>query len=333
MNAANLLRTSTNAARASFGLVDLADEDAASARLARHTLLQGASTVDELISMIPDDYRGVLTEPLKAIGRTAEKLASTRATLLKWEQHRAAGTFPSFVRNSAPQIQFTKDYGSSQAAIDASSALMKLHHDYMHQALSSGIDAKTAEVTALEQSISPQALLNTLSPLITTHYQSIKERSKLPKFIEGGEPGEVQFDGWIDNVAAKIVGLNVYEDCVVYGFRVVSITEAQIAKVELKFHKKKVLHQSADVEMADATQPGPSIQSLVDKAVSDRFKPWERKARAKYGKPDGKKTSSPKPAKPSNTGPRTQQRSKPNPKGKNAKAGGNPQKGKGKARK
>ena len=34
---------------------------------------------------------------------------------------------------------------------------------------------------------------------------------------------------------------------------------------------------AADVEMADATRPGPSIQSLVDRAVSAKVKELEKK--------------------------------------------------------
>lgn len=39
-----------------------------------------------------------------------------------------------------------------------------------------------------------------------------------------------------------------------------------------KDEKKKQLARNADVEMADATKPGPSIQSMIDKAVNARVK-------------------------------------------------------------
>ncbi|EIW53801.1 uncharacterized protein TRAVEDRAFT_52924 [Trametes versicolor FP-101664 SS1] len=47
--------------------------------------------------------------------------------------------------------------------------------------------------------------------------------------------------------------------------------------MQAKIEKKKATEKSADVEMADATKPGPSIQSLVDKAVAGRVKPLEGK--------------------------------------------------------
>jgi len=48
--------------------------------------------------------------------------------------------------------------------------------------------------------------------------------------------------------------------------------EAQDFVTASKAMAKKQLHESADVEMADATRPGPSIQSMIDKAVSARLK-------------------------------------------------------------
>ena len=39
-----------------------------------------------------------------------------------------------------------------------------------------------------------------------------------------------------------------------------------------KVKAKKQLHETADVEMANTTKPGPSIQSMIDKAVATHIK-------------------------------------------------------------
>jgi hypothetical protein len=75
----------------------------------------------------------------------------------------------------------------------------------------------------------------------------------------------ISVTAWHNNPAATVIGLQVLEDCVVYAFRVILIAESLTLRAELKFQKNKVLAEQADVEMADATRPGPSIQSLITK--------------------------------------------------------------------
>ncbi|EIW51402.1 uncharacterized protein TRAVEDRAFT_54593 [Trametes versicolor FP-101664 SS1] len=105
--------------------------------------------------------------------------------------------------------------------------------------------------------------------------------------------------------------------------------------MQAKFEKKQKSEKSADIEMKDATAPGPSIQSLVDKAVAGRVKPLQaqvQKLSVKGGKTarksqvDGKKKTSPSTSsgKSSSTGKKTPAKTnKPSVKGKG--------KGKGKA--
>jgi hypothetical protein len=147
-----------------MGLESSGTFDAASARLRRHTLLQGASTVDELIAMISDDYRTVLAEPLKGISSLTAKLGNCRSTLQKWLQHQAAGTYPSHVRSKAPELQLTKEFGSEAAAVESISALTGIHLKYLQEALAASIKAKQDEVAHLEAALTPQQLFTELSP-------------------------------------------------------------------------------------------------------------------------------------------------------------------------
>ncbi|KAJ6579857.1 hypothetical protein B0H10DRAFT_2235555 [Mycena sp. CBHHK59/15] len=104
-------------------MADLSN-DADARTITRHTLLQGASTMEELLALISDDYRHVLRGPLKGISDTTEKLLKTRATLAKWRQHQAAGTTPTHMRAKAPQVQLTKDFGMEPAAVAHQAALL-----------------------------------------------------------------------------------------------------------------------------------------------------------------------------------------------------------------
>ncbi|KAF7975506.1 hypothetical protein HWV62_9439 [Athelia sp. TMB] len=82
-------------------------------------------------------------------------------------------------------------------------------------------------------------------------------------------------------------------DSVVYAYRCISIVEAREFAVKSKLAAKKDLAASADVEMADGSKPGPSIQSLVDKAVSAQLKKMQpSSSKKKDGKANKKTTSS-----------------------------------------
>jgi hypothetical protein len=60
---------------------------------------------------------------------------------------------------------------------------------------------------------------------------------------------------------------------------VLSIVEAHNYAATAKVKAKKQLHETADVEMANATKPGPLIQSMINKAVAARIKkPAPKKA-------------------------------------------------------
>ena len=61
-------------------------------------------------------------------------------------------------------------------------------------------------------------------------------------------------------------------DIALFVFRVIFIIEQRHINLASKVKAKKNVKDLADVEMADATKAGPSIQSLIDKAVSARLK-------------------------------------------------------------
>ncbi|KAJ7690450.1 hypothetical protein B0H16DRAFT_1752561 [Mycena metata] len=330
-NTATFFRATTPGANAQLGMPSSDASDSASAALRRHTSLQGASTVEELIAMVPSDYRDVLTEPLRGISQLTSKLAGCRSTLAKWEQHLAAGTYPPHLRQKAPEIQLTKEFGSQGAAVDSVSTLISSHQKWLREALAQSIQTKQGEVAFLDDALSPAKLLAELQPLIELRGSEIITRMKVPVFGPDAQ-GQTILLHWQDNPAAKALGMQVLEDAVVYAFRVISITESLVIKSELKFHKKKALSVQADVEMADVTKAGPSMQSLIDKAVSAAFKKAKPSGKGK-GNKDGKKTkpsSSKKPAAKPGNNPKARQGQRPA----NAKAAGKPSQGsKGKSKK
>ena len=252
-------------------LIAVSSVDEEAGRSARHAALQAATTVEALISMVPSDYRTVLSDALRGISVTASKLNGARTIAARWLQHQAAGTLPPHLRASMPEVQLTKDFAADPAGAAHAAALRAGHQKYQEAVLANAIAAKQDDIKFLEASLAPQRLFDAMRPLIMQERTKLMASSQLPTF-EKSILGELVLTGWQDNVSGANLAAQVLEDCVVYAYRVISIVGARDTVMATKIAKKKDLAKSADVEMADATKPGPSIQSMIDKAVSSRLK-------------------------------------------------------------
>ncbi|KAH7884214.1 hypothetical protein F5I97DRAFT_1831710 [Phlebopus sp. FC_14] len=226
---------------------------------ARHLAMQAASTVDEVIAM-----------PLKGVASTATKLLNARATLSKWEGHKANGTFPPHIVVKLPSVQTTKGFRESREGLACRANFTQKHDAYLGACLNDSISTKKDEVSFLQRALLPEALFQEFKHLIVARHQEVKAVSKIPVFSMDG--GEVMLTGWEENQAANKLGTEVLTDLVVYCHRIISIVEARDQIEASKKAKKVAVAKAADTEMADLTKPGPSIQSLVDKAVSAAIK-------------------------------------------------------------
>ncbi|KAJ6475621.1 hypothetical protein C8R45DRAFT_834429, partial [Mycena sanguinolenta] len=235
----------------------------------------------------------------------ASKRVACGTTLNKWKEHQAQGTFPPHLRVKAPELQFTKEFGSEEAATAAKGDLVKLHQSYAKSTLSASIEAKESELAHLESALSAESMYTLLSPLVITRAAILCDTTRIPNLVSTDVSGaneperfELRVDGWLENPAVKALGFQVLGDCVYYAFRAISITESLSIRAELRFQKKKALAEQADVEMADASRPGPSIQSLVDKSVSAALKSRDKKPSGAKGPSkakDGRKKKAPAP--------------------------------------
>ena len=225
--------------------------------------------------MVPATYAPVLREPLKGILHTAEKLVAARSTLSKWSDHKASGTYPPHIKQTAPVLQFSKDFKGSANANAGQSLLTKAHSDYLTAALDASISAKKDEVSFLQDALGQDALTAALTSPIIHHYELNVKSRRIPEWKDLPN-GEVVLDSWKPSPQDAVDFKVMLSTVVLYAFRIVQIVEAKELTKKDKSDKKKKLAKDADVEMADATKPGPSLQSLVDKAVSARLRKLEK---------------------------------------------------------
>jgi hypothetical protein len=180
------------------GLVDRAVDDV-EAQTLRHGILQGATTIAEVISLIPADYRWTLSEPLNGVAVTAEKLFSAKATLAKWQQHQAAGTHPTKLRAKAPVMQMTARYKSEDEATQHIRALEAAHVKYLQDQLAGMISAKTSEIMFLERSLSPTDLFGEMIPLIHARSDQLKKLHRVPVFSTSANRAPETME-WVESI-------------------------------------------------------------------------------------------------------------------------------------
>ncbi|KAF8867456.1 hypothetical protein CPB84DRAFT_1859394 [Gymnopilus junonius] len=257
------------------GGLDTDTHDAAS-RHARHSALQGASSLEELIAMVPSDYRDVLRPFILDVAGLATKRVAVMETFAKWKAHQSASpkTYPSFILTKAPSVQLTKEFAGTDVGRSSMSALERKHGEYCDALLADALKAKESERELLDGLIDPQAMWTRVKAPLDARVEVILASRRTLKVVSvvGGEPGEVEYAGWEVSSVAVRQSFEIREDAVAFAFRAISIVEGRHIAQRSKTDRKKEIAKSADVEMADASKPGPSIQSMVDRAVSARFK-------------------------------------------------------------
>ncbi|KAH8976349.1 hypothetical protein EDB92DRAFT_1811931 [Lactarius akahatsu] len=255
---------------------------------ARHFALSGANSVDELIELIPSDYRLVLTDPLREIERHTYKLCSARATLAKWTHHASVGTLPPHLRGSAPRIQFSSGYKDADEAKARQAALDTADAEYRVKQLKESILAKTDEVTFMQLALSPQRLWSDLASHIVPRSVTVIAGSKLPVLATAAD-GTQSVSAWENSPTAIKIRDDLLQDCAVFALRVVSLVEARDAALSRKIEKKRAVAAAAttaaaDTEMVvDGVTPN-TIASIVRKEVKSVFLGLIAQDKGKRGK-------------------------------------------------
>jgi hypothetical protein len=256
---------------AAFAAAPKTREDAVAARW---SVLLGANSLSELVAMVPANYREVLRPFLVEVSSNAEKRVRAMETHTKLSSLRARDPiqFPSHIAVKAHEVQLTKEFASTDAGRKAASDLIAANLAYKVSLLDSEIAAKAANIEHLDSRLGVEFFFAQMHPIISQRYSALKLTNKVPKLKAGDEEGELVVESWVISPALKNEYECMVQDSTSYALRATAMVDGKHAAVVQKAAAKKTLKESADVEMADATKPGPSIQSLVDKAVSAAVK-------------------------------------------------------------
>lgn len=133
--------------------------------------LDAVHTVDEIINLVPVDYRAVLEAPLRSAASQVGKLVKARKGLNELNRHKAAGTFPAQVQGiHQPQFQLAKEFDEDAISGPLKTALKSSWEAFCKGALDSAIALFTAEVTFFESRLKPEGWYTKLGRIIREKY-------------------------------------------------------------------------------------------------------------------------------------------------------------------
>ncbi|KAH8999705.1 hypothetical protein EDB86DRAFT_2828312 [Lactarius hatsudake] len=228
------------------------DEDASASHQQnlRHAEILACASVDEIIKLIPDDYRIYIADHLHSAQKAVAQLCATRTTVAKWEHHRSVSTVPAHLKGNTHQVQFTAGYKETAAAKQAQNGVDAAYAAHRTAVLDLEIAARKAEIVFLEEATSPQKATLDMKSALAPHCASILERYKVPYDVVNPETGARDVE-WRTNPQAEAIRDAVMADCGVYAHRAISIALNVAKRESLKIEKTKALAAKAQVAAAD----------------------------------------------------------------------------------
>ncbi|GLB46001.1 hypothetical protein LshimejAT787_5200020 [Lyophyllum shimeji] len=216
---------------------------------ARYYQYQAASTLSELLAVIPSDYRVALKDPLVWVQQTARKLAAARSTVARWESLKARNELPAHLSKKTP------------AGVQLSSLVR------LHDVFAKALDAKQADVEHLQSLLKPEALWERFAPILNERWVVIKGFAQRPIFESSGPNGESRLSDWITDPDAVRIYDSLKSDLVPIAIRAWIMVENQELLKESKMKAKKSLKADMDVDMEDVTLSSDSVRKMVKDAV------------------------------------------------------------------
>uniref|UniRef100_A0A8H8CNR3 Uncharacterized protein n=1 Tax=Psilocybe cubensis TaxID=181762 RepID=A0A8H8CNR3_PSICU len=284
-------------------------------------------SVDQIIDCVFFDYRAALREFL--------------LNLASWCDKRETGSTPNRLKVKAPEFQLTKEFADAGSA---EALRVSTTFSTARDAINDGaIQAKKDELAFWEDKCALASCYEAAAVIVKTTYEDRKSSYKLPVFSTDNK-GVRRIAEWVTSPQKKAECSALQTILPAIFSHIKQIVKLRHRALAIKIEKKRSTAATADVEMADATKPGPSIQSLIDKGLNARLKKLNLgytssgQSSSKAPQPQAKKTGPSKPkssSTPSQRKPQTKASNKVDNKKKGkgrAPVKNNNPKGKGKAR-
>ncbi|KAH9051247.1 hypothetical protein EDB87DRAFT_1695508 [Lactarius vividus] len=237
----------------------------------RHSSILACNSLQEILELIPSDYRELCADVLRPSADKVRQLVRTRTTVAKWSAHLAKGTLPAHLRVSAPKIQFCTGYSASDAAKAAQKSLDDKCVKHATSLLTDMLAARKAEVAALEEATDTGAITAEMREHIAPRLPSIAGRYLIPHETLDAD-GAVIDTEMVQAPSALALGNSVLTDVGVYASRMISILLNVAEAEERKIEKAQSVSAAAKVAAADGADAiaGSATLSEAVKAHIER---------------------------------------------------------------
>lgn len=249
------------------------------------TATRNASTINELVSTLPQTWRPALSEYLLIVYRVATKLCNVQNTLAQYERHVADGSFPASVRNSIkdPKIQFSKEYLGTTEGNLAKGTLLSLVHAAQKSILQGAVKQKQEELATLQRlTVFDQEAwrkrVGDVASRAATAYGSTVEGTATdanPPRWSGSAPETI-----------KEECKQLWKQGSVYHYRAVAIARSLADRTLLDRVKTMTIKKDTDVKMKDA-----DMESSTRDVVREELQAFRKEMsllKVQLSKPNGK---------------------------------------------
>ncbi|KAL0958580.1 hypothetical protein HGRIS_013921 [Hohenbuehelia grisea] len=209
---------------------------------------------------------------LLSLASWADKMENVKVASLRLSESLANQVTPPRLRVKVPEFQLTKEFEEIGPADVVNVREQFSASAAVFQAAINEVADKTkkAEVDFWVAKCDPQTNFEALRDIAAVQWSLLEKTFKIPQ-LEREANGNLKLGTWItspqkeaENNALVSVGWHLSS-------QVVKIVARRHEVLNKKIEKREVANM-ADVEMADATRPGPSLQSLVDKQINARLR-------------------------------------------------------------
>jgi hypothetical protein len=258
------------AAQSQLGAAGAAQSAAAGSAARAHTIL-GASSVEEVMAMVTNDYADVLRKPIYDVAKYVKHRLAAETAVEKLQKHIASSSYPSALTAKGPTLQLSGGFADSQegrAFYASNEGSWKAYRDAQ---VAEWLRARKDEVQFYTKALKPEVFFGDLKALLTDRYQELRAQRMLPVYapVEGETEPTIT---WEVDPSLKLRFDEVVADSVQFMYRVVSIFEQRDRMEKRKSVAKVKVSQDADIEMGEITASSSDIQSRIDKAVAAAIK-------------------------------------------------------------
>jgi hypothetical protein len=238
-----------------------------------HAKISESRSVDDVVNVVYSDYRLRYREHLLLFASWADKLETVQSSLARLESTVTAGNVPQRLKVKAPEFQLTKDFGDSGSdeARTVKESFKTATDVFQTSITAAAVAAKKAELKFWRDKCDSDKCAEKLADIASVIWNDRRKSFLIPS-ITYDEEGKCELGEWKVSPQKRAERDVLCRTGHLLAIQILSIVNIRHRALDKKIEKKRTVAETADVEMADATKPGPSIQSLIDKGLNARLK-------------------------------------------------------------